>query len=439
MTGASLGGCLGSGGDDGRPTVSGTRDGGGEDGPPTEVPRGATLGYTHATPAGNRVLQGQGAVPAAVPVDVPLDGMPAWIAAAPDPGSRGGSSSGRSSDPAGAAAGVWVAALEDGRLQAVRIPGRDGAFDRVAVTPERLPGGTPPLVAVTGDDVRAVAPPAGASRLSHPVPVAGRTLYVDGNGDVVVRGEREHRFQVSALPDARPAVAGSRAYVPADATDHYDHGALGDGTEAGSVVAIDASVPGITGRIDHDPAVFEGVAPILTGAWGDPAVVVTEADGERGARVVAYRLTGEQIAAGEAIGTGFRWRHQLCVAPFAPDGVPELAAVRTPHIGGTVEFYRREDEGLRIAARISGYSSHTFGSRNLDGALAGDLDGDGRLELAVPTDARDRIGAIRRTQTGAEAAWHLPVDGEVTTNLAAAPREGRLALGVGRRAGLRVW
>jgi hypothetical protein len=141
------------------------------------------------------------------------------------------------------------------------------------------------------------------------------------------------------------------------------------------------------------------------------------------------------------IGRAYRWRHQLAVAPFGPDGDLELAAVLTPHIGGVVEYYRLAGDSLEIVATVTGYSSHAIGSRNLDMALASDLDGDGRVELLVPRQARTELGAIRRTLEGAEVAWEVPVGGRVSTNVAAVTlREGTLAVGVGHEGnGLQLW
>ncbi len=92
-------------------------------------------------------------------------------------------------------------------------------------------------------------------------------------------------------------------------------------------------------------------------------------------------------------------------------------------------------------AQVPGYSSHEIGSRNLDRALAGDLDGDGRIELLVPDQAQESLGAIRRTNEGAETAWSIPLDGRLSTNLAAVTLpDGILALGVGLEEGLlRLW
>jgi hypothetical protein len=147
------------------------------------------------------------------------------------------------------------------------------------------------------------------------------------------------------------------------------------------------------------------------------------------------------VATGPAIGRGFRWRHQLVVAPFGPAGELELADILTPHIGGVVEFYQLAGNRLEIVAQVPGFSSHVLGSRNLDMALAGDLDGDGQVELLVPNQIRANLGAIRRSDAGAEVAWSVPVGGTLITNLAGVTLpDGRLAVGAGHsRNGLRLW
>lgn len=252
------------------------------------------------------------------------------------------------------------------------------------------------------------------------------------------------RLAVDALPDARFVRAGPDTFaVLAGATERYDHGALGDGTEAGALVVFEVG-DGLAGRAraTFDPAVAEGMFPIAASLNGsEPTLIVTLTDADVGARLVSFDLGGERVATGPAVGTGFRWRHQLCVAPFGPAGATELAVVKTPHIGGVVEFYRRRGVRLEIVAERSGYSTHAFGSRNLDGGLAGDLDGDGAVELVVPTQARDELVAVRRTADGTEAPWQLPLSGSLSTNVAGVTTDGgRVVLGAGTADGtLRIW
>jgi len=170
-------------------------------------------------------------------------------------------------------------------------------------------------------------------------------------------------------------------------------------------------------------------------------VIVTLSDARQGARVVVFSETGEIVAEGPAIGRGYRWRHQLAVAPFGPGGELELVDVLTPHLGGVVEFYRLEGKTLRVVAQIRGYTSHVIGSRNLDMGAAGDFDGDGRLEILLPNQRLTELGAVRRTATGVEIAWSVSLGGRLRTNLAAVTlSNGTLAIGAGREGKiLRIW
>jgi len=152
-----------------------------------------------------------------------------------------------------------------------------------------------------------------------------------------------------------------------------------------------------------------------------------------GAQLVVYSESGERVATGDAIGLGYRWRHQIATAPFGPDGEIEVVDVLTPHIGGTVEFFQIEGGKLSKVAQVAGYTSHVIGSRNLDMAAAGDFDGDGSVELLLPNQARDELGAIRRTSEGAEVVWNLPIEGQLNTNLGAVTlNNGMIIIGIGR-------
>ena len=73
--------------------------------------------------------------------------------------------------------------------------------------------------------------------------------------------------------------------------------------------------------------------------------------------------------------------------------------------------------------------------------LAADLDGDGQVELLVPSQDGTELGAIRRTEDGAVVAWTVPLGGRLSTNLTTATLpDGSLAVGAGRRDRLlRLW
>jgi hypothetical protein len=273
------------------------------------------------------------------------------------------------------------------------------------------------------------------------------TAFVDVEGNLVVQRNGESTvLPVNALPDTRILVdPANRLLLLTGPTERYGHGVLGDGLEASQITLVE-TVPAV--RVAQTieipaPKVVEGLAPIWADLDGDGAreIIVTLSDDASGAQVTVYDEAGSVVGRGPAIGRGYRWRHQLAVAPFGVDGRPELVDVLTPHIGGVVEFYRWEGPDLRVVAQQPGYTSHVLGTRNLDMAVAGDFDGDGRLELLLPNQSRHELGAIQHTSEGAVVLWSLPAGGQIVTNLATVtlPDE-RIGLALGRADGkLRVW
>jgi len=391
---------------------------------------GKIVAMTNQRADGNRVVAGQGRLPESAPQDIVLAGRPAWLTAAP---LTDGS--------------VWVAVLDDGRVQAFRLIGQIATS--IPIQPAHLPVGAPPLLVVEADQPRLLTAPADASPLAPPELLSdGRMAYISKDGDLVLwDGAELARFTVAALPDARILIdEADRLLLLTDPTDRYDHGILGDAIEASRVTLIETTpTPRIAATmVIPAPQVIENIAPLWADLNGDGEreIIVTVSDNAQGAQVRVFTEEGSDMAAGPAIGRGHRWRHQLAVTSFGPNGEMELVEVLTPHIGGVAQFYQLVDGALNVVAGISGYTSHQIGSRNLDMAVAGDFDGDGAVELLLANDAFRSLGAIRRTAEGAEIAWTLPMGGaKIATNLAVVAVGDRIiAVGVGREDGiLRIW
>jgi hypothetical protein len=392
----------------------------------------SSTGFTYHQSDGNRFAAGRGHLSQAEPIDIELSGQPVWLVAAP---SEEGS--------------IWVAMLDGGKAEAFHLLGEK--VQPIPIEPSGLPPAMPPmLILENGVPMLLTAGEGAASELTHAVRLdtsSGSAAYLIRSGNLVIE-ESDTSIQIAAgaLPDARLLLDETgRLLMLTDPTTQYGHGVLGDGVEARSVTLVDTSPsPQISVKLEtQGERVIEGISPIWADLDGDGAreIIVTESDSNQGAQIVVYDEQGNRIAVGPAIGQGFRWRHQLAVAPFGLSGEQELAAVLTPHIGGVVEFYQLRGDQLEIVAQVPGYSSHLLGSRNLDRALAGDFDGDGRVELLVPDQAQNILGAIRRNPDGAAAAWTIPLDGKLATNLAAATlASGEIVLGVGREDGvLRIW
>ena len=402
----------------------------------------ASYGYTHQQPDGNRLVLGQGALPEAMVLDIPLSGRPVWVVGAPigDQTTDGANTNGSAS--------VWAVVMDDGRVQAFIV--RGDQVEEIAIEPGNI-GELPPLLQVTGDRPALLMPPL---PFYGPAPPAvldqeGSQAVVSPEGVVTILDPQGTALVSAAsqpLPDARLLVdEAGRLLFLSQPTTRYNHGIAGDDVEAAAVTLFD---PGQGQGAEvvipvPDPAVIEGIMPLWADLDGDGQreIIVTQSDAQNGAQIVVYDESGERVAQGPAIGLGRRWRHQLAVAPFGPNGEVELVDVLTPHIGGVVEFYQLLGDELQIVAKVPGYTSHVIGSRNMDMALAGDMDGDGNVELLLPNQGRTVLGAIRRTADGAEVVWTGPLGGSLSSNLAAVQLAGdRMVIGAGREDGtLRLW
>ncbi|MDP9355556.1 MAG: hypothetical protein M3R02_09810 [Chloroflexota bacterium] len=396
------------------------------------------LAFTHGRADGNRLVGGRGTFPIVAPLDLALGGRPRWVVAASEDGTTS----------------VWVVVLADGQAQAFRVTASAAEPIPMVTDGAVRPPEMPPLLRVRDGRATLVAAPAGShpSPLAPPLPLGDGLALIDADGALLVwgtadRAQAPSRFPLAAPRDARLVTdgAGRVALLTGRASDRYDHGVLGDAVEATGFAIVDVSPPELAQQVHLPPPdVIEGLAPLWADLDGDgaPEIVVTVSSASDGGRLVVYSGAGERLAVGPGFGRADRWRQPLAVAPFGPAGEIELAAVRTPHIGGVVEFWRLEGTELRPVAELPGYTSHVLGSRNLDLAIGGDFDGDGQPELVLPSQDRTRLGAIRRIERGpgAVVAWDLPLGGVLATNMAAVGLGGGMALGNGREDGvLRLW
>lgn len=288
---------------------------------------------------------------------------------------------------------------------------------------------------------------------SPPILVYDETRGVDlVHSSSLVQHEPELRAVLSRLrnlPDASTVLDGeSIIYSYSDPTERYPHGALGDPNEWGGLAVglVDGIRQPDRFRLDENE-VFEGLFPLVADLDGDGRneMVTTVSNPANGSRVVVFRYHDDVIqiiAESEPVGTGFRWLHQIAVAPFGPNGEIEIAVVETPHIGGIAKFYRLVGDELElVASEAGGYMSHVNGSRNLDQAVAGDFDGDGAVELIVPSRDQNSLIGLRRVGDSVEEVWELVLGSRLATNLAVVETDnGGLILGAATEDGtLHIW
>ena len=268
-------------------------------------------------------------------------------------------------------------------------------------------------------------------------------LYVDNTGalSILDADGTVRQPEVDVLPDTALVDDGTgRVLFLSGPTTRYPHGVLGDEVEATQVSAIDPETAEVTvlHQVEADE-VIESVSVLVSDADanGEPDVLLTVSDAEVGARLRLIGLDGTVLAESEGIGRGERWRHLIAVAPIGPDGAVEIVDVRTPHIGGVLEFLSVAGSTIELVSAIEQYGSHVIGSRNFEQAVVADGDGDGALEVILPTEDRAAIHAIERVPGSSVMVWGQPLGGFLSTNIGTLTRaDGTLSLAVGTDQGI---
>lgn len=394
------------------------------------------VAYTYNGAGGNRIVDGRGTLPNATVVDIALDGVPRWLLSA------------RRSD----AETVWVCVLADGRVVGYLLNGTDAT--PISVVPATIDASLQPVLALDDQgaayllNVVDAQTPAGSTTTA--VQLSNKKLaHTDKAGNLIVSDDvGDTTLPLNALPNTRIFVdENERLLLLADPSDRYSHDVLNGHSIANSVVLV-ATQPNlqVISKIEMPaPKVIEGNALIWADLNGDGQrdIILTVSDSTVGSALMAYSEQGTLLAASAPIGTGFRWHHQVAIAPFLTSNVPELAVTRTPHIGGVTEFYHIDGTQLISDSAKLGYTSHhQTASDNIDMSLAGDFDGDSQLELLVPSEDFTRLGAI--AHFGAKDVrrkWDVQIGGGLMTNISAVnDGAGHILVGVGHsNQGLRIW
>jgi hypothetical protein len=211
-------------------------------------------------------------------------------------------------------------------------------------------------------------------------------------------------------------ITGARYETPVD---RYGHFALGRPHEYARVTATTDAGRRLELRLPEDE-VFEDLEPRLVRlAAGEPDEILAIVSRRgSGSRLVLIQLDGDRLAISAqspAIGVPMRWLNPVGVADLDGDGRAEIAAVTTPHIGGTLRIYRRNGGDLVEISALAGFSNHVYGSPEL--GLSATPSIGGKMRLLVPDAVRRRLRIIaleggRLVEVGG-CALSAPVTGAI--------------------------
>lgn len=201
-------------------------------------------------------------------------------------------------------------------------------------------------------------------------------------------------------------------------TRRYAHGILGDDIEAGTLHVKTKN--GRTHKINLSKfEVFEDLTPRLADLDGDGSIEVITIRSSllAGASMTIYGMDGIRLK--EKASTGFigkpnRWLNIAGIAPFLGSKYQEVGLVVTPHIGGTLIFYRYDGKKLIKLSGARDVSNHVIGSSEMRLSAVADVDSDGSSDLAVPSDDRETLKIFgfknNKLNLAATAALPAPID-----------------------------
>ena len=228
-----------------------------------------------------------------------------------------------------------------------------------------------------------------------------------------------HALTLCALIVPFVAPAGAEQIVSAryaDPVERYGHFALGRPHEYARVVARTDAGRDVLLELPTDE-VFEDLAPRLVRLTADAqpellAVVSLRGSGSLLAMIALRSGRLEIVARSAPIGTPNRWLNPVGAADLDGDGVAEIAAVTTPHIGGVLRLYQRRGDRLVEMASLSGLSNHIYGAAEL-GLSAPALIA-GRMQLLVPDQQRTSVRAIAFSGGRLVETGHCPLPTPIT-------------------------
>lgn len=238
------------------------------------------------------------------------------------------------------------------------------------------------------------------------------------------------------LPDGREARGerNIRAAWFSDPTDRYQLSPFETQQHAGSLMVATADRR-LHKLVLSEEFVFEDREPRIWDVDGDglDEIVVIKTSLKDGATLAVVAVQGDQIRiALETAPTGPKgWLNPAGIGDLDGDGRPDIALVRWPHTQGMLEVWTIRGNRLVRIYEGGDASNHAKGTTFLGLAAVADFDSDGVADLAVPALDRRVLRALSFKGGRMRELSRTPLPGPVVEGISVVRHEGRAAVRLG--------
>lgn len=223
-------------------------------------------------------------------------------------------------------------------------------------------------------------------------------------------------------------------------TKRYAHGILGDAIEAGELT-VELETGEILTHTLPENQVFEDRTPRLVDldGFGATEIVTILSHVSQGGSIAVFGVRKgklELVAQTPYIGRSNRWLNVAGIDDFDGDGKTQIAAVWTPHIGGTLKYWTWHKDKLTLSGEARGFSNHFIGSREQELSTVNDFNGNGVSDLALPSADRKAVrimtfkGSARGKKTLEEFA-RIPLPARIDRAMYSRMENNKITITVG--------
>jgi len=264
-------------------------------------------------------------------------------------------------------------------------------------------------------------------------------LKLPENPDAFRRPKRDRILKDGDL--VRGSVGIAAAWF-SDPTGRYRHSPFGTDQHPTTLTVSTKEKQILRFQLPKD-SVFEDRTPRLIDLDGDnrEEIVAVRSYLLKGSALAVLGIRGREIeiiAETEPIGTPLQWLNPAGFGDFNGDGQTDIALVVTPHSNGELQIWTLKDGNLVLLGDTDDVSNHVDGSRHLRLAAVADFNGDGKADIAIPSQDRRTLRFLTLTGQRIVELGDVRLIAPAAEDFEVVTEAGRPAVRVGLSGGRRI-